>query len=138
MCLTIYGRPLQAMAVDHPRELMRATFLRGADPRSGMLADGHLATGTPLRCERFPMSSNDFQSIPINSNHFFKNMKREEVLTCGNQEQKIEDEDEDEEDSRLVKPGQSACVRSPWSESKSRETGYRRVRQEISGGVTWF
>jgi len=99
MCLTIYGRPLQAMAADHPRELMRVAFLRGADPRSGMLADGHLATGTPLRCER----------IPINSNHFFKNMKREEVLTCGNQEQKIEDEDEDEdgEDSRLVKPGQT-------------------------------
>jgi hypothetical protein len=43
MRLTIYGRPLRAMVAVHLNDLVRAMVLRVADPRSGVLADGHQA-----------------------------------------------------------------------------------------------
>jgi hypothetical protein len=48
MRFTIYGRPLQAAAVDRWNGLVRAIFLRAADPRF-RLRRGYGATGKAAR-----------------------------------------------------------------------------------------
>jgi hypothetical protein len=69
--LTIYERKVRAMASEDSDVLVRAALLRVADPRAGggqsqPKSLRHLAAKTE--------DSGRFQPIPINSNHFLKNI----------------------------------------------------------------